>query len=80
MLTPLPGLTDAGIMVEEHNSYCFGIELDKNASGEIYCHLGSTFGRESYFIRSQHETLLLQYYPTLKITMYLRLPLNYLMA
>lgn len=26
------------------------------------------------------KTLLLQYYPTLKITMYLRLPLNYLMA
>lgn len=59
MLTPLPRLTDAGIMVEEHSSYCFGIELDKNASGEIYCHLGSTFGRESYFIRSQHENFTL---------------------
>ncbi|HIE1221361.1 TPA: serine hydrolase domain-containing protein [Serratia marcescens] len=55
MLTPLPEITDAGIMIEEHSSYCFGIELDEDVSGEIYCHLGSTFGRESYFIRSQHE-------------------------
>lgn len=55
MLTPLPKFTDTGNMIEEHSSYCFGIELDEDASGEIYCHLGSTFGRESYFIRSQHK-------------------------
>ena len=46
-------------MIEEHSSYCFGIELDEDASGEIYCHLGSTFGSQSYFIRSQHKSFTL---------------------
>lgn len=55
MLTPLPRLTNTGVMIEEYSPYCFGLELDEDASGEIYCHLGSTFGRESYFIRSQHK-------------------------
>lgn len=55
MLTPLPELTEAGVRVEEYSPYCFGIELDEDASGEIYCHLGSTFGRESYFLRSQQK-------------------------
>ncbi|MDH2067207.1 serine hydrolase domain-containing protein [Pantoea sp. GD03673] len=55
MLTPLPALTEAGVMIEEYSPYCFGIERDEDASGEIYCHLGSTFGRESYFIRSQQK-------------------------
>lgn len=59
LLTPLPRLTDTGITIEEYSSYCFGIELDEDASGEIYCHLGSTFGRESYFIRSQHKSFTL---------------------
>ena len=53
MLTPLPGFTDEGIMIEDHNPYCFGIELEEGALGRLYYHLGSTFGRESYFIRSQ---------------------------
>lgn len=55
MLTPLPKFNDAGIMIEDHGPYCFGIELDEDVSGEIYCLFGSTFGRESYFIRSQQE-------------------------
>lgn len=53
MLTPLPLTTDTNIRIEDHNSYCFGIELDEDKSGEIYCHQGSTFGRETYFVRSQ---------------------------
>lgn len=59
LLTPLPKLTDTGIMIGEHSSYCFGLELDEDVSGEIYCHLGSAFGRESYFIRSQHKSFTL---------------------
>lgn len=53
MLIPLPLTTDTNIMIEDHNSYCFGIELDEDKSGKIYCHQGSTFGRETYFLRSQ---------------------------
>ncbi|WP_421506028.1 serine hydrolase domain-containing protein [Erwinia rhapontici] len=53
MLTPLPLTNDTNIMIEDHNSYCFGIELDEDKSGRIYCHQGSTFGRETYFVRSQ---------------------------
>ncbi|WKX25648.1 serine hydrolase domain-containing protein [Tatumella ptyseos] len=55
MLTPLPSLTDAGIVIEDHCSYCFGLELEKEDFGDVYCHAGSTFGRESYFLRSQEE-------------------------
>ena len=53
MLTPLPLITDTNIMIEDHISYCFGIELDEDKSGKFYCHQGSTFGRETYFVRSQ---------------------------
>ncbi len=55
MLTPLPVLTDGGVVINDHCSYCFGLELGKEDSGKVYCHLGSTFGRESYFLRSQDE-------------------------
>lgn len=55
MLTPLPGSSDTGTVIEEHSPYCFGLELDEEFSGAVYCHLGSTFGSESYFIRSQYE-------------------------
>ena len=55
MLIPLPNLTDGGILIEDHCPYCFGLELEQRATGEEYCHLGSTFGRESYFLRSQNE-------------------------
>lgn len=55
MLTPLPVFNGSGIKIEGHSPYCFGIERDEDSSGEIYCHLGSTFGGESYFIRSEYN-------------------------
>ncbi len=53
MFTPLSQTTDAGILIEDHSAYCFGIELEEGASGKFYCHQGSTFGGETYFVRSQ---------------------------
>ena len=53
MLVPLPEHNKDGIRIVDHSAYCFGLGLDKNGSSNIYCHLGSTFGRESCFIRSQ---------------------------
>lgn len=55
MLTPLPKKLAKGENIEDYVPYCFGIEYENNELGENYCHQGSTFGRESYFIRSQHK-------------------------